>query len=244
METLDYKRQFTNAFDSVCRGHPKFAIWNDFIYMSAYALSNACNYRQDREDDYLRIVKKYSKEEVNKIVEMLSFTVLALEENREQDFLGQLYMHNGFGDERKGQHFTPYDIAMLMPNLAGSERNENERYITLNDSACGSGVMLIAFSNALIKSGANLHLELFVVANDIDPCIALMCYVQLSLLGCAGYVTIRNTITEPVTGDVMYPPDDAFLTPLFFHPVWKLRRSLGIKPYKTTPIEEVIYEHS
>jgi len=224
MGKLNRSNQFIEKFHSLCARHPRFTVWNDFIHIIAYTISNGCNYRQDREDKYHDIVKRYSKDELNKIAELFALTVMALEENRHQDFLGQLYMDIGFGDTRKGQYFTSYDIALLMSQLTDNDRSGNEKYVTVNDPACGSGVMLIAYANELIRSGVTLHLGLFVVANDIDPCIALMCYIQLSLLGCAGYVCIRNTLTEPVTGDVYHPPEDAFLTPLFFHPVWQTRR--------------------
>ena len=32
------------------------------------------------------------------------------------------------------------------------------------------------------------------VAQDIDPLVAKMCYIQLSLLGCSGVVIIGNTL--------------------------------------------------
>jgi len=221
-----YKESFVKVFNSLCDRHSKFTVWSDFIYMTAYAISNSCDYRQDREEQYLNIVKRYSKDEIDKISELFVLTVMALDSERKQDFLGQMYMENGFGNTRKGEYFTPYNIAELMAQIADDGRCANEKYITVNDPACGSGVMLIAFSNKLLESGINHHLKMLAIANDVDPCIALMCYIQLSLLGCAGYVCIRNTITEPVTGNMLYPPEDAFVTPLFFHPVWQMRRIL------------------
>jgi len=226
METLKYKERFARNFESICSNHSKFTVWSDFIHMIAYSISNSCDYKQEREDSYLAIVKRYSKSETEKLSELFALTVLALEENRYQDFLGQVYMDYGFGDTRKGEYFTPYDIAALITKLAQSEQVDEVPYVTVNDPACGSGVMLIAFANEMIKEGATLHQQLFVIANDLDPCIALMCYIQLSLLGCAGYVCIRNTLSEPVEGSVYHPPADAFLTPLFFHPVWQTRRLL------------------
>ena len=220
----DYKKEFENLFDSICYRHPKFTVWNDFVHMAAYSISNAVNYRQDREDAYMNIVKKYTKDEANKIAELLSLLTLALEDNREQDFLGQLYMDYKFGDHKKGEYFTPYHVAGLMSELTGCQIDETESFTTVNDPCCGSGVLLIAYANKLLKAGMNHHLKLLVVANDTNPCIALMCYIQLSLLGCAGYICIRNTFTEPMTGELLTPPDDAFIMPLFLHPVWKFRQ--------------------
>jgi len=231
MGSVAVKKQFVKLFNLLCGKHSKFTVWSDFIHMAAYAISNACNCRQDREDNYLNIVKRYSTDEINKIAELYALTVMALEADRYQDFLGQMYMEFGFGDARKGEYFTPYNIAELMAELTHRGGIE-EGYATVNDPACGSGVMLIAFANKLLDAGVNLHFKMLVVANNIDPCIAMMCYIQLSLLGCAGYVCIRNTITEPVTGDILFPPEDAFVTPLFYHPVWKMRRALKSIEYR------------
>lgn len=51
-----------------------------------------------------------------------------------------------------------------------------------------------------------------------------MCYLQLSLLGCAGYVKIANTLTDP-----MRKNDDInkyWYTPMYFSDVWRIRRAL------------------
>ena len=45
----------------------------------------------------------------------------------------------------------------------------------------------------------NYQNHVLVAAQDIDMTVALMCYIQLSLLGVAGYVKIGNSITDPIT---------------------------------------------
>ena len=218
--------QFEETFDSLCHKHPRFSVWNDCMHLWAYAIANCCDFRQDREEKYLGIVKRYSDSEALKISELLALLVQILEENREQDFLGQMYMDNGFGDFKKGQYFTPYNVACMTGAMVSDENEPGRGYAIVNDPASGSGVMLIAYINKLIKDGHLPYVKAFIVANDSDPCIAMMCYVQLSLLGAAGYVCVRNTLTEPMTGKILSPPDDAFITPLFYHPIWTMRRYL------------------
>ena len=227
IKTNDYKKDFLKVFNSFSEKYSRFTVWSDFIHASGYAISNAFDYRQEREDKYLKIMERYSKEEINKFPELLALTTSALESNRKQDFLGQIYMESGFGNEKNGEYFTSYEIAELMARIAETDIDDfkSKDYVAVNDCTCGSGVMLIAYANYLSESEMNHSLKLLTVANDCNSCIALMCYIQTSLLGCAGYVTIRNALTEPLTGNPIYPPDDAFLTPLFFHPVWMLRRS-------------------
>ena len=55
-----------------------------------------------------------------------------------------------------------------------------------------------------------------------------MCYIQLSLLGCAGYVVIGNSITEPMTGNVLFGEESSrcWYTPMFFCDVWNTRRAI------------------
>ena len=40
----------------------------------------------------------------------------------------------------------------------------------------------------------NYQQNAYFVAQDIDPLVAKMCYIQLSLLGCPGVVIIGNTL--------------------------------------------------
>ena len=68
------------------------------------------------------------------------------------------------------------------------------------------------------------------VAQDVDTTVALMCYIQLSLLGCAGYVVIGNTLTEPQTGNVLFGEESSrcWYTPMFFHAAWETRRAIAM----------------
>ena len=222
-----YIKQFEKLFDSLCRTRPKYTVWYDIIQMWTYAISNSCSYQQDREDRYLAISKSYSKDELITICELYATVIFAFEENREQDFLGQVYMNYGFGDHKKAEFFTPYEIARLMSNVVGYDCDPKKGYAVINEPACGSGVMLIAYVNKLIRENQSPHTKALFVANDANPCIAMMCYIQLSFIGAAGYVLVQNTLTEPLTGRELFPPQNAFVTPLFFHPIWRYRRIIS-----------------
>lgn len=70
----------------------------------------------------------------------------------------------------------------------------------------------------------NYQNHVLVVAQDIDETVALMCYIQLSLLGVAGYVKVGNSLTEPmVSGDTT---KNYWFTPMYFANVWTARRML------------------
>lgn len=51
-----------------------------------------------------------------------------------------------------------------------------------------------------------------------------MCYIQISLLGVAGYIKVGNALTKPMTpGDSM---ENYWFTPMYFSDVWHTRRTI------------------
>lgn len=222
-----YTQQFHSIFSCLCSSRGCANVWDDFILMSACSISNATdksNFDQ-REEMYMRVCKQYTSDELTKITELFALTTLALEENPEQDFLGEIYAHLGFCNIRKGQVFTPYDIAKLMAlttcdNLV-QQINETG-FASINDPACGAGVMLIAVANVARQQGINYQDSIVFVAQDIDFTAAMMCYIQLALLGCVGYVSIGNTLSPdlPTPESIWHLPLNIFHRKLledFYH---------------------------
>ena len=74
------------------KGRSRWQVWSDWITISAIAVSNATDksHFDEREQQYMTIVKKYTKQEVDAFADMFSILVMALEDNSEQDFLGEL----------------------------------------------------------------------------------------------------------------------------------------------------------
>lgn len=87
--------------------------------MFACALSNPLDksHFNEREKRYLKIIKKYDKREQQLFPDLAAHTVMALEENPEQDFLGDIYMKLNLGSQTRGQFFTPYSISRLMAEM-------------------------------------------------------------------------------------------------------------------------------
>ena len=114
-----------------------------------------------------------------------------------------------------------------MNNLV--EQIEEQGYVSINDCCCGAGATLIAAINAarhkLEDAGLNFQNHILVVGQDIEEVVALMCYIQISLLGVAGYVKVGNALTEPMTdNDSM---ENYWFTPMYFSDVWHTRRMIG-----------------
>lgn len=232
-EKHDPGREFDKLLDDLTYSHNKFEVWEDFVIMTACALSNGVskNEYDKREKLYLRTVSKYKKAEAEKFPLLLAETVLALEENPEQDFLGRRYMLAGLS-ANSGQVFTPYNICDMMAEIIlgnlSSEIKE-KGFITVSDPTCGAGALLIAAANVarrkLEKEKQNFQNHILLYAQDIDMTVALMCYIQLSLLGVAGVVKIGNSLTEPITdGDNL---KNYWFTPMYCSGVWAARRMIN-----------------
>lgn len=201
--------------------------------MSACAISNSLDKgnREEREALYMKTISGYSKQEQKLFPILLAHTVMVLEENPEQDFLGELFMSLNLGSHWKQQIFTPYSVCQLMSNITLVdiiERIKSNGVFAINDSACGAGATLIAAINVarqrLEKENLNFQNHIFITAQDIDFIAAMMCYIQISLLGVAGYVKVGNTLTDPITSN-----DDItnyWFTPMYFSQVWDMRRAL------------------
>lgn len=123
---------------------------------------------------------------------------------------------------------------------------EKQEWISVNDPACGAGATLVAVANIFHRKKINYQTRVLFTANDIDRVVAQMCYIQLSLLGCAGWVAVANTISNPVCGDPLMPVEkpgqEFWYTPFYFRGEWNCRRQIQIFKEMCgswiTPIEE------
>lgn len=231
---INPKKEFLRVFNQLTNRHRSWDVWRDFITMYACALSNPIDkeHYDEREALYLRTIKKYNKQEQPLFSELAAHTVMALEENPEQDFLGSIFMSLNLGNQHNGQFFTPYHVCELMAEITMQDsvtRIEEDGYITINDPCCGAGATLIAGVHAarkrLEKAGYNYQNHILVVAQDIDQTVALMCYIQLSLLGVAGYIKVGNSLTDPITENDS--KENYWFTPMYFFPTWSTRRLFG-----------------
>ena len=102
---LDARKEFLRAFGRLTTRHRAWDVWRDFVVMFACSLSNPVDksHYDEREKRYLKIINKYSKEEQQLFPELAAHTVMALEENPEQDFLGGIFMELNLGNGKNGQ---------------------------------------------------------------------------------------------------------------------------------------------
>lgn len=227
------EKDFLNIFNQLARYRRPLDIWRDFVVMFACAISNAVDkeHSKEREKLYLNTINKYGKANQDLFPELCAYTVMALDENPDQDFLGKLYMQLDLGNTDAQQYFTPYDVARMMSSIALGDidkKVKEEGYVTISDPCCGSGANLISAVNEarrkLEKENLNFQNHIFMAAQDIDLTVALMCYIQLSLLGVAAYIKVGNTLTDPMTENDSL--ENYWFTPMNFTRVWAVRRML------------------
>lgn len=228
--------EFQKVFSKLCNAKSAWQAWSDFVELTAISISNATEIRgkvkQEREERYMAIIVQYTKSEQAVFQELVGILVHSLQRNNEQDFLGEMFMALELGSHWKGQFFTPYSICKAMAAINTQDAKEKigeKGYVSVNDPACGAGATLIGARNALGLAGIG-GTQAFFVGQDLDRVAAMMCYIQLSLLGCAGYVVIADTLVHPVTGPMLWPNltehQDAWFMPLtFIEPTWVLRLS-------------------
>lgn len=238
-EKNEHRMEFIKLFDSMCGKRSRYEVWQDFVLLTAIEISNAVDSvnREARTKTYSTVAAKYTEAEKEPFAAMLAHIILGMEEDPNQDFLGELYMKLNLGNECAGQFFTPYNICKMMAMVTAQNTKTNveeNSFVGVNDPACGAGATLIAFANLLREEGVNYQQHCLFVGQDLDYTVACMCYIQLSLLGCPGYVVIGDTLAHPVISHDkrgLFPVEtdeyEIWYTPMFYHEIWQLRRAFA-----------------
>lgn len=230
------QRDFIKKFEGLSGRYSVRQIWEDWVIMYAIAISNTVDklHAEEREKQYMQRAQKYGPKEMQVFAELCADMVAALDVNPDQDFLGEMFMAVGMGSDKAGQFFTPYDVCRCMAEITTNPeflqgQLEQKGWISVNDCACGAGALLVAFANVCARLKINYQTSVLFVAQDIDFLVGCMCYLQLSLLGCPGYVVIDNTITDPATsydarGLIPRDKGNVWYTPMYFRQEWDMRR--------------------
>jgi len=177
-------------------------VFEDFILCCAYSLANASNYNQEREDEYLRIIKKYDKEERNIIAKMFAVLQTELSKDDFDDVLGNLYEELGLSSKHLGQFFTPIHISKLMAKLVinvedmKKEIKENG-YTSVSDSCCGSGRMLLSYLKVCKENKIDLD-KVYFEGADLSKLCCCMTYVNLALLGANAIIYNQDSLQMKV----------------------------------------------
>lgn len=212
MPAMQQHKPFLKLFEVLLYRWNGWEAWSDWIECLAITIANRVDTVQApvREETYKRIIARYNSEEQSIFAQLASAFFEAMEANPHQDFLGSLFMCLALSNHWKGQFFSPYSLCAAMARLHLNDDKvkqivSQKGYITVCDPACGAGATLIAARNELSLLGVGGDSAWF-VAQDIDRTAGLMCYLQLAVLGCAGYVCIADTLHNPTVTDGTFLP--------------------------------------
>lgn len=232
-----YLAEFNKLLNKHSYKYHTIDVFRDFCRMAAICLSNPF-YGGQFEDEYLSIVKRYKKNEVDIFPQMLALVIEALE-NNPHDFLGEAFMSNDMGSSYKGQFFTPQHICDFMTQITISDLKtqlNSKEFVTLSEPACGAGAMVISVVKEFIDAGLNHSRQLYVVAKDIDAICADMAYIQLSLLGVPATIILGDSLANTC--------NRALSTPVYFLELWeyRLKKRYGQEKTHDADIVEVAKE--
>lgn len=201
-----HQKEIVKLFSAFDGSKNRRKIFEDFITMTACMISNTCDpvHVEEREKLYMQFASQYKPNELDVFARMIAEIVNGLEDNPDQDFLGEMYMALEFGSSSAGQSFTPYSVCQMTASVVTDfdmllERIEQEGFVSVTDPACGAGALLMAFANQCRAHDINFQTHCLFVAQDIDFTVGCMCYIAMSRMGCPGYVVIGDTLCNPNT---------------------------------------------
>lgn len=239
-ENKNYKKRIEKGFIILTHARSQYEVWSDLMLLYANSLVNNCtlHYKEheklksiweEREKQYIDTINKYNEKEQKIIVQMFSLLVLEYEQHPYQDLLGEIYMMLGISSKNNGQFFTPFNVCDCMSELTFDKKTvaktvHEKGYVSINDPSCGGGATLISSAKQcdILFKKLNYKNHVLFVGQDIDLTCVRMCYIQLSLLGLAGYVLHGNTLTKP---EFDFFKDNKYIypTPYYNMDVWQGR---------------------
>ena len=136
----DHKHKFLQIFNETAHYHHRYQVFRDFVMMAGISVHNAIIKDEILEQEYLDIVKRYERPDVDRFPQLLAELVMGLEVEP-CDFLGDLFMQLELGSGALSQHFTPFSISKLMSMVTiGDSLDKSlsiKPFITLAEPAAG-----------------------------------------------------------------------------------------------------------
>ena len=205
---LSTKEKLTKKIREINPALDTWEIWEALMSVFSCSIANAVETDKKiydkREKEFKRAMSKLNNAEA--IAETFILLNMAIMENPCTDILGELYMSLKLGNHWKGQFFTPQNVAEMMAKIcmgkeAALEAVKENDCVSVEDPCCGSGVMLLAGAKNLAEYDVNYQRKALFVGQDIDRIVVQMCYIQLALNECIGYVCVADSLKNPIIYD-------------------------------------------
>jgi hypothetical protein len=202
------KLEIVKLLHSLAHSRRLYDVWCDFISAAAIAISNRVDLIRapKREEEYMRIAKRYNRDELNAFARSLALLRLAYVDSGNDplpvfdDVLGEIYMTLELGNDNAGQFFTPMEVCRLMSRLTFDVPGvhaaiESTGYVSVMDPAIGAGAMVLAFAETMHAQGLDYRRNLVVTGVDISLVTAQMAYLQCALLDIPAVIVHGNSLS-------------------------------------------------
>jgi len=233
---VNHRAEFIKLIKNLSHKYGAWKVFEDFLAMAAISISNAVDWgqKEKREAEYMEIVGRYERQEVDTFPQMMGHLIEELERHaaNPQDVLGKVFHELELHNKYKGQFFTPQHICDLMGMVALHENDRDiakKGYITMAEPCCGSGAMILGFATAMKKNGYNYNRQMVIRATDIDIKCVHMCYLQLSLYGIPAVIIHGNSFA--------FQEWSRWHTPVFMMDGWPMRLMAAEDAAKPVPAQ-------
>lgn len=186
--------KFVKLINTIAPEKHRIEVFADWARSCAIAFSNAGKFNQKFENEYLKVMARYKKEDQQKFPELLAIVVDGMEE-RYCDFLGEVYMQCSMGNSNAGQFFTPYSVSQASAQMTIPAELDNNKIISFAEPSCGSGGMIVAAAEVLRDRGFPFQKNMIAVMGDIDITAVHMAVIQCSVVGIPAIITHSNALT-------------------------------------------------
>lgn len=196
MNKNELYKSFVDKIISISGAYHTTDVFNDFVHMSAIAISNSLIFNEKMEEEYLSITKRYSHDQLDTLSELFAI-LTSLFEIEIDDYLGKLYMELDKGGNRLGQFFTPLHLSELTSKVSGQLADlKKEETIKVLEPSVGGGGMILGLAKYLHENNIDYQSKLRVTGRDLDFKCIYMSYVQFSLCGIDAEVIQGDTLAN------------------------------------------------
>lgn len=130
-------------------------IYIDWVNMVGLSIANVSetnfNTFIEHEEQYKKIVDKYTPTDLEKFAKCVALLVELLE-NKIDDYLGKMYHELELHNKDLGQFFTPYGVSCAMSKMVINKVKESDKVITVYEPTCGVRVIIMIQANSQVNT--------------------------------------------------------------------------------------------
>ncbi|OLV20159.1 hypothetical protein BOO71_0000505 [Deinococcus marmoris] len=148
-----------------------------------------------QEETYLDAVRGLDEHDLGVIVRAFHQLITDMDDRPYTDLLGPVYMEIGHRLDRAAgaEFYTPRSICRLMAQMTLSADLTPGEVLHCNEPACGTGGMILAFTEVLIERGGH-PLNVCWTAQDLSARSCWATFLNLTLWGLPAQVVCGNTL--------------------------------------------------